>query len=325
MAPADPHDTPRVIAVFGPTGSGKTEVAVEVASRLGTEVVNCDPAQCYRGLPILTNQPGPEHDAVAPHRMVGVWDMDHEATFVDFAAQAHAEIDTLVEECGAAVACGGSGLYLQAALTHLPDADRSGLPPLDPAARAVLEARYDDEGGAVLHAELAGLDPSVAARVHANDRVRIVRALEVAQRGESIAPEGGSHWDAPRRHPTQLVGLDVDRDVLRARIDERTVRMFAAGVLDEVAALAGASGQDADAVFSSTARKLHGLDDCLGVLRGDWSRERAIELMAARTRQYAKRQRTWARRWPGLVPLDATGASVGDLASAALVSPVPPP
>ena len=299
-----------VVAIFGPTGSGKTEVAVELAAALGTEVVNCDPAQCYRGLPILTNQPAPEHDAIAPHRMVGIWPMQHEASFVGFAAQAHRELDELVTTRGIAVACGGSGLYLQAALTSLPDPAQGGAPDHDPAARIELERRYDAEGPTVLHAELARLDPRVAARVHPNDRPRIIRGLEVARRGESIAPDGGSHWDAPLRHATQLFGLSVERQVIRDRIDARTTAMFDAGVLDEVAALAGPDGARADEVFSHTARKLHGLEDCLGVLRGDWSRARAIELMATRTRQYAKRQVTWAKRWPGLEFVDVTNADV---------------
>lgn len=309
---------PRVIAIFGPTGSGKTEVAVRVAAALGTAVVNCDPAQCYRGLPILTNQPGPEHDAIAPHRMVDVWGMDHEASFVGFAERAHAELDALVAERGAAVACGGSGLYLQAALTHLPDAQRGGAPDHDPKSRVVLERRYDEDGADTLHAQLAELDPSVAARVHANDRPRVVRALEVALRGESISPDGGSHWDAPRRHETLLVGLQVERDVIRQRIELRTDAMFDAGVLDEVAALAGPRGELADEAFSSTARKLHGLEDCLGVLRSEWNRERAIELMATRTRQYAKRQDTWARRWPGMAFVDATDGDVDRIATTVL-------
>jgi tRNA dimethylallyltransferase len=304
--------TPQVVAIFGPTGSGKTEVAVRVAAALGTEVVNCDPAQCYRGLPILTNQPGPEHDAVAPHRMVGVWGMDHVASFVGFAEQAHAELDALVAERGVAVACGGSGLYLQAALTELPAASAS-----DTAVRTELEARWDAGEGEQLYAELERLDPPIAARTHPNDRPRVVRALEVAHLGGSISPDGASHWDAPRRHDTRLVHLQVERAVIRDRIDRRTGAMFAAGVLDEVAALAGAHGERADEVFSATARKLHGLEDCLGVLRGDITRERAIELMATRTRQYAKRQDTWARRWPGIEFLDATDGDVDRIAAIA--------
>lgn len=304
-----------VVAIFGPTGSGKTEVAVRVAAALGTEVVNCDPAQCYRGLPILTNQPGSEHDAFAPHRMVGVWPMAREASFVDFAAQAHAELDALVADRGAAVACGGSGLYLQAALTELPAAAGGPAALHDATLRAELEARWEAGEGPALHRELAGLDPPVAARTHPNDRPRVVRALEVALLGGSISPNGASHWDAPRRHETLLAHLQVERAVIRDRIDRRTATMFEVGVLDELAALAGARGERADEVLSATARKLHGLEDCLGVLRGDWTRERAIELMATRTRQYAKRQDTWARRWPGMTFLEATDGDVERIAA----------
>ena len=145
--------TPNLVAVFGPTGSGKTEVAVRVAAALASEVVNCDPAQCYRGLPILTNQPGVEHDVIAPHRMVGVWGMDREASFVGFAEQAHVDVDELVANTGHAVACGGSGLYLQAAITQLPAAEADSPAALhDAALRSTLEARWDAGEGAALNA-----------------------------------------------------------------------------------------------------------------------------------------------------------------------------
>lgn len=309
---------PPLVAIFGPTGSGKTEVAVRVAAALDTEVVNCDPAQCYRGLPILTNQPDHEHHAVAPHRMVGAWEMDHEASFVSFAEQAHSHIDELVERTGHAVACGGSGLYLQAAITQLPAAVDGPAVLSDPTLRAGLEARWDAGDATDLYAELAELDPPIAARTHPNDRPRVVRALEVARLGGSISPGGASHWDAPHRHETLLVHLQVERAVIRERITGRASRMFEAGVLDEVAALAGADGSHAGDVFSSTARRLHGLEDCLGVLRGDWTRERAIELMANRTRQYAKRQDTWARRWPGIEFVEATDGDVDRIAGEVL-------
>lgn len=311
-----PIEHPHTIAIFGPTGSGKTEVAVRVADLLGTEVVNCDPAQCYRGLPILTNQPEPHHDAIAPHRLIDAWPLSHEASFVGFADRAHTELDDLIQTRGHAVACGGSGLYLQAAITDLPIADAAPLH--DAELRATLEQRWDDGEAAALYAELETHDPSVATRTHPNDRPRVVRGLEVALLGGSISPNGGSHWDAPQRHATRLVHLLVDRPVIHERINARTRRMFDDGVLDEVAALAGPDGALADEVFSSTARKLHGLQDCLGVLRGDWSRDTAIERMATRTRQYAKRQDTWARRWPGMTFVDATDGEVDRIAAAVI-------
>lgn len=307
--------TPAIVGIFGPTGSSKTDIAVAVAAALGTEVVNCDPAQCYSGLPILTNQPGPEHDAVALHRMIGMWPMTYAASFVAFAEQAHAELDALVAERGIAVACGGSGLYLQAALTDLATDGAGSAPEHDAQLRHELERRYDDGDAAALLDELRALDPTVGGRLHVNDRPRIVRALEVARRGGSIAPEGGSHWDARPRHATRLFGLSVERAVIRERITRRTAGMFASGVLDEVAAVAGTHAERADEAFSTTARKLHGLSDCLGVLDGSWSEEHAAEVMASRTRQYAKRQDTWARRWPLLEPVDATDGDVARVAA----------
>lgn len=297
-------DRPEVVAIFGATGSGKTEVAVRIAARLGTEVVNCDPAQCYRGLPLLTNQPTAADDAIAAHRLVAVWPLSHTASFPDFVTDAHREIDSLVAANGIAVACGGSGLYLRAATSRLVDA--SSAPRHDPHLRAELEERWHAPGGRdELHAELVTRDPAVATRVPPTDRIRLVRALEVARRGGSIAPGGASVWDAPTRRPTLVVGLAVERPALRARIDARTTRMFEAGLLGEVAGIVGPTGERADDVLSPTAHRLHGLDDCIGVLRGSHGVARAQELMAARTRQYAKRQETWARRWPGLVLVPA--------------------
>jgi tRNA dimethylallyltransferase len=288
-----------IVAIFGPTGSGKTDIAVHVARLLGTEVVNCDPAQCYRGFPILTNQPNPTHDAIAPHRMVGVWPLSYEATVAAFARDVHAELDELIDSHGVAVACSGSGLYLRAALTELAWGETSE----DATVRTSIDARYEDVGGRVLHAELAEADPDVAARIHPNDRVRIVRALEAVAAGGSIAPEGGSIWDASYRRPTLAFGLHVDRALVRTNIDQRTASMFEQGVLKEVASVCGPDGADSSQL-SSTSSKLHGLDDCRRVLAGELTRDAGIDLMATRTRQYAKRQDTWARRWPGLQPVE---------------------
>lgn len=303
---------PKVISIFGPTGSGKTDVAVRVAASLNTEVVNCDPAQCYRGLPTLVNHPTLEHDQIASHRLIAIWGMDFTSSFVQFADAAHEAIDELVSDRGHVVVCGGSGLYMQAALTDLASADAAPLH--DRALRAELERRWEDGDQARLYQELAKLDSAVATRTHPHDRPRVVRALEVALLGGSISPEGGSHWDAKHRHDSILVHLQVDRPQVHMRIDERTQRMFDAGVLDEIATLAGSDGSKADVVFSSTARKLHGLEDCLGVLRREHSQEVAIEKMARRTRQYAKRQDTWARRWPGMGSVAASDANFDQIA-----------
>lgn len=304
-------EAPGVIAVFGPTGSGKTDVAVRVARKLGTEVVNADPAQCYRGLPILTNQPQPEHDAIAPHRLIGCWTLQTEASIVDFAVVAHQAIDELVQQKGSAVVCGGSGLYLQAAVSELATTD---IPDRGKALRGQLDARYDALGATAAHAALAALDSGAAAKIHPNDRKRVVRAWQVALDGGSVAPSTSSMWDAPHRHVTRVAGLVVDRTVMRQRIGARTEQMFEAGVLGEVAGIVGDHAEHCDTALSVTARRLHGIDDCIGVLRAEHSRERAIEMMTTRTRQYAKRQDTWARRIEGLLPIATASNDIDQLA-----------
>jgi tRNA dimethylallyltransferase len=303
----------KVVAVFGPTGSGKTDVAVHLARALGTEVVNCDPAQCYTGFPILTNQPTPAHDAVAPHRMVACWPLTFESTAAAFAEQVHAAIDDLVAANGVAVACGGSGLYLRSALSDLGFAT-TGEPDAD--LRATLERDYEQHGGTAMLARVAELDPAAAAGLHPNNAPRVIRALEAALGGGTVTGEGSGLWDAPYRHATAIVGLQVERHLVHARIDARTDAMFAAGVVEEVAGVLGPRGElrSDRTVISATAAKLHGLQDICGLLAGDHDEPTARDLMARRTRQYAKRQDTWARRWPGLTPVPvAEGASGSDV------------
>lgn len=305
QAHGDDSLPPLVVAVFGPTGSGKTDIAVDVARRLGTEVVNCDPAQCYSGFPILTNKPGPEHDAVAPHRMVGLWPLSHEASVAQFSEQAQREVDDLLAQHGSAVVCGGSGLYVRAALYELRWGSESaaGAVPPDPDLRASLHEQYAALGPSTLHARLAARDPRLAARIHPHDTKRLVRALEAAEHQGSVSPQGASMWDAlPRHAATYVAGLAVDRGLVRARIDERTEAMFARGLLEEVEGELG-PGAERFEQMSATAQKLHGLLDCVQAVRGQIGVEEACLRMSARTRQYAKRQDTFARRWPGLVPL----------------------
>lgn len=293
-----PSGFPPVVAIYGATGSGKTDVAVHVARMLGTEVINCDPQQCYRGLPILTNQPVSGHDAIAPHRLIGCWGLDHEANVADFAARAHAEVDDLIASTGHAVLCSGSGLYLLSALAGLTLAGGAGGGDQD--MRQLLEREYESLGAAAMHDRLSTIDPRAAHRIHPNDRKRIIRAFEVAGRGASVAE--GTMWDAPLRHDTAIVGLRVDRTTIRRRIDERTMGMFEAGLLGEVVGICGEDGSGL-ASLSSTAQRIHGLQDFVDILAGAIGMEEGIDRQAARTRQYAKRQDTWARRWPGLRPM----------------------
>lgn len=274
--------TPVVVAIFGPTASGKTAVAEAVVDALDGNVLSCDSMQAYRGLRILTNQPA------RPTRLVGIWPLDHEGSVAEYSRLAHAEIDGLLAEGRTPVVAGGTGLYLRAALADL------SLPPrVDPAERAHAEALYDRLGAEGTHDLLGEYDPAAAAAVHANDRRRVVRALELAAAGASLRPETDALWSERTRHPTVVFGLDVAADTLEERIRTRTDAMFAAGVVDEV--------RDAlSNEVSATVAQALGLAEIVGL-----PEQQAREAIVVRTRRYAAYQRKWMRRIPGLVSVAA--------------------
>ena len=271
-----------VVGVFGPTASGKTDVAEALADRLGGELVSADAMQAYRGLPILTNQ------SDRPTRLVAIWPLEHEASVAEYQELAQAAIDRVVEGGSTPVVVGGTGLYLRAALAGLE------LPPPAPAAtRSRLERLYDRLGPERAHAALMERDPAAAARVHPNDRRRVVRALELVELGSSLVPSSDTLWGSGYRHPTIVVGLDVPRDALGARIEARTRSMVERGVVEEARrALAGP--------ISQTALTVHGLRDF-----GELPLADAVETYNRRVRRYAAYQRKWMRRIPGVVIIDA--------------------
>ena len=271
-----------VIGIFGPTASGKSAVAEAVAVRIPSELISADAMQVYRDLPVLTNQ------STHPTRLVGIWSLEHEASVGEYAPLAHAAIDETLGAGRTPVVVGGTGLYMRAALADL------SLPPAPgEGARERWAELYDAEGPEAAHARLRGLDPEAARVVHANDRRRVVRALELAEAGNSLAPDRDRLWAEETRHPTVIVGLDLPKDVVERRIEARTREMFDAGVEEEVRrALAGP--------LSATARKTMGLDEVVTL-----PREEAIAALAMRTRRYAAYQRKWMRRIPGLVMVEA--------------------
>jgi tRNA dimethylallyltransferase len=273
-------DSGSVLALFGPTASGKTEIAQAIAERIPAELVSADSMQVYRGLPILTNQ--------APARLVGIWPLDHEGSVAEYQRLAHAAVDEILAAGRTPVVVGGTGLYLRAALAELelPPAPQKGL-------RERWGAFYDAEGGEAAHRRLGALDAAAAARIHPNDRRRVVRALELVEEGRSLVPAEDRLWAGETRHPTLIVGLDVPKDVLEQRIEVRTRAMFETGVEEEVRA---ALSQP----LSATARKVMGLDEIAGL-----PREQAIEALVVRTRRYAAYQRKWMRRIPGVVMVAA--------------------
>jgi tRNA dimethylallyltransferase len=280
-----------VLALFGPTASGKTDVAEAVAERIPAELVSADAMQVYRGLPILTNQ------SSSPTHLVGIWELGHESSVGEYQQLAHARIDEILARRQTPVVVGGTGLYLRAALAQLE------LPPApQPGRREHWERLYDRVGAELAHELLGERDPEAAARLHPNDRRRVVRALELAEAGFSLRPGRDRLWSDEMRHPTIVFGLEVPKEELARRIEARTGRMFERGVEDEVR-------RALDGPISSTARHIHGLRDV-----AELPREQAIETLTARTRRYAAYQRKWMRRIPGLVSVraDRPAAEVAD-------------
>ena len=199
-----------VIGIFGPTASGKSAVAMAVAERIPAGVVSADAMQLYEGLPILTNRSG------HPERLVGIWPLSHTASVGEYAPLAHAAIDEILAAGRTPLVVGGTGLYFRAALAEL------ALPPAPaPGARERWSSVYDEEGAEAAHRRLAELDPDAAGRVHANDRRRVVRALELAEAGGSLAPGEDRLFAGGWRHPTLVVALAVPKAILDRRIAER--------------------------------------------------------------------------------------------------------
>jgi len=286
-----------VIGLFGPTASGKSDVAAAVTELIPSEVVSADAMQVYDGVPILTNR------ASKPERLVGIWPLSHVASVGEYAPLAHAAVDEILEAGRTPLVVGGTGLYFRAALAELE------LPPAPaPGARERWERLYDDDGPAAAHARLEELDAAAAARIHPNDRRRVVRSLELAEAGRSLVPLADALFGGAWRHPTVLVGLHVPKAELERRIAQRTRRMFEAGVEHEVRNALRTEP-------SATARKIIGLDEVAKL-----PREEAIEALIVRTRRYAAYQRKWLRRLEGLVmvaadrPPEETAAEIVALA-----------
>jgi len=288
-----------VIALFGPTGVGKTAVALALAEALRARgedpvAVSADALQVYAGLEILTGAAGRAERARLEHRLISFLPLDATFSAGEYARLAHAEIDGLIASGRRPLVVGGTGLYLRAALAEL-----ALRPPPPEGSREHWAAELARRGAPALHAELAARAPWAAQSTAPNDRQRIVRALELLDAGELEPPEGPSElWAAATRHPTLLAGLTMELETLYTRIDARVEAMLVAGVGAEVrrAHAAGAS---------QTARQALGFDE---LLRGD------VAAMKRRTRNYARRQLTWMRKLAGVRAVDVTDREPADVA-----------
>jgi tRNA dimethylallyltransferase len=295
-------DPPPVVAVFGATALGKSDVALALARRLDADIVVADSMQIYAGLTILTNQPGPHARARARYHLVGWASPQHEHTVAEYAELAHEVVDGLLAAGRRVIVEGGSGLYVRAVLGDL----AFGAAP-DPARRHELEARWERAPEDLVH-ELIRRAPDVAARTDLGNARRVIRALEslddagVDGRDGSAEPQTGELWKADGRYPHRLVALvpEDGRAALMQRIARRVDEMLAAGALEEVAA-ARAAGP-----FSRTAAQAIGVRELCAVLDGELALEDAAARMKTRTRALARRQLTWLRKLPDALKVPAT-------------------
>jgi len=287
-----------VVAVVGPTATGKTALSLALAGALGGEVVNADSMQLYRGMDIGTAKLRPDEREGVPHHALDLWDVTEAASVAEYQRVARAAVDDILARGRVPLLVGGSGLYVRAVL------ERFEFPGTDPDVRARLEAELAARGPAPLYERLAAHAPEAAARILPGNGRRIVRALEVLElTGVPISaelPQLEPYYDAVH------IGVDVDSAVLDEWIAVRVDRMWALGLVDEVRALEAAGLRR-----GRTASRALGYQQVLGYLAGEGTEAQAREDTVRATRRFVRRQRSWFRRDPRIVWLDGADPDLG--------------
>lgn len=301
---------PRIpLVILGPTATGKSDIAVRVARRIGGRVINADSIQVYRGLDAGSCKPGPRLREAVRHYLVDVADPEEPFSAGRFAGLAARAIEECAADGAVPIIAGGTGLYLRALLEGI-----APMPPRDEAIRSRLYERAGRESPAALHEELRKVDPGSAARIGPNDLQRIVRALEVA---EATGRPLSEHLEAaayrPGHRPAVKVGLSLDRASLYGRIDRRVDAIFEAGIVQEVRRLL-----DAGLSPRANALKALGYRETCACLRGETELPEAIELTRRNTRRFARRQLRWFARDPEIQWLPAAPPEGGERESEAL-------
>jgi len=294
--------TSSLIAIIGPTASGKSALAIELASELGqAEIVSADAMQLYRDMDIGTAKLSSQDQGGIPHHLLSVVEPTDELTAVEYRELFDAAVADIGGRGKSVIVAGGSTLYLAAAL------DEMQFAPTDPKVRAELEAKANVIGQLEMHALLAKKDPAAAAKIPASNLRRVIRALEVVEiSGQSFA----ASLPAPNyRRPTKQLGILVERELLRERIEERVRGMWSEGLVSEVEGLLKRYPK-----LSKTARVAIGYQQAAAQLRGELTEEQAISETVQLTQRYAKKQMTWFKRDERIVWLDSSE----DLLSAAL-------
>ena len=279
---------PLLVAVVGPTASGKTALAVALAERFSGEIVNCDSVALYEEFEIGTAKPSKAERARAPHHLLDIFAPTEAVTAGDYARRARAVIADIAKRGKLPVVAGGTGLYLRALLEGL-----FAGPPRSEELRARLRADAEEKGAEHLHEMLKRLDPAAAAKIHANDVPKTIRAIEVAMTARRPITEMWQEGRDPLQGFRVLrLGLDPERNALYARINDRAKRMFEAGLVEETKALLDKYGDQARPLASL------GYKQAVQLLRGENDRKTAVWAAQQGHRNYAKRQLTWFRREP---------------------------
>lgn len=301
----------KVVVIAGPTASGKTALAIELARALGGEIVTADSMQVYRGFDIGTAKADANERAAAAHHMLDVAAPDESYSAARYVEEAAAVCDDILARGRLPIIAGGTGLYIDSLLSGRDFAERGEGPDL----RAALAAEYDERGGEAMIAELREFDPERAAILHPADKRRIVRAIEIYKlTGRTITEHDACTKTLPPRYDAARIVLNYsERSALYARIDARVDEMCTRGLFDEVAGLLRAGVPE-----DCTAMQAIGYKEAVRALRGEITRAEAVEQVKLASRRYAKRQLTWFRRWEDALWIEHAGAP--DLISARQLS-----
>ena len=290
-----PQHSQKLLIICGPTASGKSDLALRLAHELDAEIINADSMQIYRGMDIGTAKPTPEQRRDIPHHLIDVADPDQPFSAADFAAAADYAIKDVTERGKRVIVVGGTGLYIRALLKGLVDSP-SGAGEI----RQALQQEARDLGNEAMLEKLRLVDPELAGRIHPNNLVRIIRALEVHRlTGVTLSHYQQDHGFSAKRYESLQIGIRVERQELYRRIETRVDRMLEQGLLEEVKHLL-ASGYGPE----SKAMRAIGYKEAVAFLSGEYSLEEAAKLIKRDTRRYAKRQLTWFNADPEIIWLE---------------------
>jgi tRNA dimethylallyltransferase len=296
----------RLAAVLGPTATGKTKYAIEIAKRTDGEIVSCDSMQLYKFMDIGSAKPTPEEMAEVPHHIVDEIDPREPFSAARYKELAEEAIEDIASRGRLPIMAGGTGLYFDSVIYDL---DFASPPPADTKLRERLKKIADEQGPEALHDMLAEIDPASAARIHPHNVKRVIRALETAENGEPISDFSKDPVRSDK-YETHILILERDREELYRRIDERVDELVKNGLVEEVKGLIGMG-----LCFDDISMKGIGYKEIIDYLEGRTTLDEAIENVKKNTRHYAKRQITWLKRYDDAYRINLTGKTDGEIIS----------